>query len=189
MIMASVDPRDRLPKQAEKAQRAEAAALEKQIAKLEEKRDELAPKAEKAVTDLRRKLDRYAFAPGFEWAGRPDQPWTGPSIAKDLGFTAPADLDAAIQRAEFARQVRMLREVAPEAPRTPPAEQMAVPQEATPEMQRALDTEVARLVEASPDLRIEINGRTMSAADALADSDRMAKDAQAATRCAMGAPI
>lgn len=189
MIMASVDPRDRLPKQAEKAQRAEAAALEKQIEKLEEKRDELAPKAEKAVTDLRRKLDRYAFAPGFEWAGRPDQPWSGPSIAKDLGFAAPADLDTAIQRAEFARQVRMLREVAPEAPRAPPAEQMAAPQPVTPEMQKALDTEVARLVEASPDLRVEINGRTMSAADALADSDRMAKDAQAAIRCAMGAPI
>lgn len=186
MIMASVDPRDRLPKQAEKAQRTEATALEKQIAKLEQKRDELAPKAEKAVADLRRKLDRYAFAPGFEWAGRPDQPWTGPSIAKDLGFKVPADLDSAIQRAEFARQVRMLREVAPEAPRTPSVEAVT-PQEVTPEIQKALDTEVARLVAASPDLRIEINGRTVSAADALADSDRMAKDAQAALNCAIGA--
>lgn len=188
MIMASVDPRDRLPKQAEKAQRAEAAALERQIAKLEAKRDELAPKAEKAVTSLRRKLDRYAFAPGFEWAGRPDQPWSGPRIAKDLGFKAPADLDTAIQRAEFARQVQLFREVVPEAPRTPPAEQMAaVPKEITPEAQKALDTEVARLVEASPDLRIEINGRSLSAADALADSDRMAKDAQAVLNCAIGA--
>jgi hypothetical protein len=187
MIMASVDPKDRLPKQAEKAQRAEAGALEKQIAKLEEKRDELAPKAEKAVADLRRKLDRYAFAPGFEWAGRPDQPWTGPRVAKDLGFTAPADLDAAIQRAEFERQVRMLREVVPESPRTAPAEPMAAPpKEIAPEAQKALDTEVARLVAASPDLRVEINGRTMSAADALADADRMAKDAQAALGCAMG---
>lgn len=187
MIMASVDPRDRLPKQAEKAQRAEAVALEKQIAKLEEKRDELAPKAEKAVADLRRKLDRYAFAPGFEWAGRPDQPWTGPRIAQDLGFAAPADLDAAIQRAELARQVRMLREVAPEVPRTPPAEKVVeAPKEITPEAQKALDTEVARLVEASPDLRVEINGRTMSAADALADADRMATDAKAALGCAMG---
>lgn len=187
MIMASVDPADRLPKQAEKAQRAEAAALEKQIAKLEEKQAELSPKAEKAVADLRRKLDRYAFAPGFEWAGKPDQPWTGPRVAKDLGFSAPADLDAAIARAEFGRQARMLREIAPEPPRTPPAEQAAVPQEVTPEIQKALDAETARLVAASPDLRIEINGRTLSAADALADSDRMARDAQAALNCAIGA--
>lgn len=190
MIMESIDPADRLPKQAEKAQRQQAAALEKQIAKLEEKQAEFAPKAEKAVADLRRKLDRYAFAPGFEWAGKPDQPWTGPRIAKDLGFTAPADLDAAIARAEALRQARVVREILPEG--APPRQAAPEPQAMTadtPEALQAIDSEVARVMEARAGLEIRIGDRTLRAADALEESDRLAKDAQAAIRCAMGAPI
>lgn len=84
MIMAAVDPSDRLGKQAERVQRKEQADLQKQIEKLETQHAEAAEKAQTATADLRRKLDRYSFAPGFEWAGRPDQPWTGPRIASPM---------------------------------------------------------------------------------------------------------
>jgi hypothetical protein len=41
--------------------------------------------------------------------------------------------------------------------------------------------------EATASREVSINGRTMSAREAMEDADRMAKDAQAALGCAMGA--
>jgi len=194
MILQSVDPKDRLPKELEKKVRAQRADVEKQIARLEAQREEAAAKGQEATADLRRKLDRYAFAPGFEWAGRPDQPWAGPAIAKDLGFKEPGELGAAIARADALRQARMVREIVPEgiSPQRPPASVTAAPvapKEITPEQARALDTETRRLLEdkAIAGREVSVDGKVMSAAQAMEDADRMAKDAQAALGCAMGA--
>jgi hypothetical protein len=194
MIMASVDPNDRLPKQAERAQRKEQADLKKQIDKLEEQRSEALDKAQTATADLRRKLDRYAFAPGFEWAGRPDQPWTGPRIAEDMGFKEPAAFGEAMARAEVMRQARMVREIMPEGigPNFKPDSAIPAPkaqEEITPEALKALDTEAKRLLEvpANAEREVSIDGRTMTAREALEDADRMARDASAALNCAVGA--
>jgi len=187
MIMQSVDPKDRLPKELEKKTRAERTEVEKQIVKLEAAREEAAARGQEAVYDLRRKLDRYAYAPGFEWAGAPGQKMGAEPIAKDLGFKAPADLGLAIAKADVLRQARMLREFGiGEAPRAPTADTAAPAAALTPEQTAALKTETARLVEANPQLEVEINGRIMSASKAMEEADRLDRDATAAIKCAVG---
>lgn len=175
MIMATVDPRDRLPKQAEKAQRTERAAAEKQIAKLEEIRQEAKATADAATADLRRKMERYAAK-------------VDPAEAiADLGFKAPADFGMALARADILRQARMVRDILPEGV-TPRATDVDLKvNEITPEQTAALKTEAARLVEANPQLEVEIEGRTMSATKAMEEADRLDKEASIAMNCAVGA--
>ncbi len=189
MILSTVDPSDRLPKKAEAQQRKDAAAARKEIERLGAQRGEAEETARKATQKLRRQLDARAYAPGFEWAGTLQQLEHG--LAKDMGFTEPAGFGAAMQRAEIMRQARILRDVLPEGvgPRSSPANEIgasAPAKEITPEMQKALDTEAARLVEANPDMEVEIGGRTMAARQALEEADRLDKEARIAINCAIG---
>lgn len=121
-ITATVDPRDLLPKKAAKEQAARVIDLQAKIAKLEEQHAEAKATAAGAVQDLRTKLGRY---------GEDVQP---KRAAADLGFKQPADMVQALQRAEFERQIRTMRQVAPEALRAPETRPQApAVQPATPE--------------------------------------------------------
>lgn len=181
MIVSTVDPADRLPKEAAKAQRAERAEIQAEIDKLMPVREKAKVTADAATADLRRKMGRYSDLV---------QPADAGQLHADLGFKEPADLASAIVRVDVARQARMVREMVPDSP--PPRASEATkagerPAEPTPEQVKGLDTEAARIVEANPGREVSVDGRTMRAAEALEDADRMAKDATAALNCAVGA--
>lgn len=176
MISQTVDPKDRLPKEAEKKQRAQLADLDKQIARLEPQHQEARATAEAATADLRRKLDRHA-----------DLATPAPEVAQDLGYQAPADLGAAIVRADALRQSRMMREILPDGPKPggDPVVRPVAPEKAaaepTPEELKTLDTQAAAVLEqpGRGDLRRAAQ-RDLDAADV------QMKDAQAALGCVMG---
>lgn len=184
MIMATVDPRDRLPKQAERAQRAQIAEAQKEVDRLAGPHAEARATADAAVVDLRRKLGRYAEE--FEPAT------IHQTIAQDLGLPSGADLGLAIQRADMMRQARMVREVLPE-PAPPEFNRASVKGasegiqpagagEPTPEQIAALDRQAVSILED----RGRIGEFRAVATKELAAADQTIRDAQAALNCAMG---
>lgn len=158
MILQTVDPKDRLPKQAEREQTKQLAELQEKVTKLEAQREEAKATADQAVADLRRKLGRY----GEDF--QPEQAVT------DFGLKVPADLERAIQRADFERNARVVRETLPGGaePKAAPVETVADPQ---------LEAAVKPLVESKPshlrDLIKELDLHDLSL-----------KDAKAALACA-----
>jgi hypothetical protein len=98
MILGTVDPNDRLPKQAEREQARQVKQLQDRIAKLEQQHGEARATADAAIADLRRKLGRH----GEEF--QPQQ------VMDATPFEEPADFAAALQRADLMRQARIVRE-------------------------------------------------------------------------------
>lgn len=195
MISQSVDPQGRLADEL-KTLRAEffpeqQTAL-KEIAEARKALDRERKAAESMVTreieQARKRLEGMSVGRAFADEVSPE------ILAREFGAADAPGLAEALQRAEILRQARVVRELLPEgiAPRLTPAADMPAPaagERITPEMQQALDSEVARIVEARGNMEISVGDRTMRAADALDEADRLAKDAQSAMRCAMGAPI
>ncbi|HEY6984134.1 hypothetical protein [Reyranella sp.] len=98
MILGTVDPNDRLPRQAEREQAKQVKQLQDRIAKLEKQHGEARATADAAVADLRRKLGRH----GEEF--QPQQ------VMDATSFQEPVDFAAALQRADLMRQARLVRE-------------------------------------------------------------------------------
>lgn len=188
MILQTVDPRDRLPRQAEKDQQAKIVDIEQRIAKLEETRAEARKTSDAAVADLKTKLGRYGDM------AEPAQPQ---AVAQDLGFTEPAGLADAIHRADLFRQAAIAREAMPaaESPAQDavrqasvaerPATSAATESPPDPEQLAALKTQ-ADAVLAEPGRLGDFKRYAVRELDA---ADLQMKDATAAIRCAMGAPI
>lgn len=173
MITATVDPKDRLPKAAQKALDKERVEISKKVAKLEEQRGEAKATADQAVLDLRTKLGRYA------------EDIEPKRVAEDLGFADTGSLAAALERADFDRLLRAHRDFVPE-PATQNAKPASAltpskaPQPATPEQAAALETRARATIEAGRDPAVEIDGREMPASKALEELDRRVKAAETA---------
>lgn len=150
--------------------------IEEERAALMRERTLAAGEAQREVDFLRSKLDKIELQQNV------------PAALAEIGFAAPADVGPTLARAEMMRQARVVREVLGDQPRATPA---ALPAESAtvsaPELDRALDTEVRRLIEANADREVSIGGRTIRAAEAMAEADRMDRDAAAALGCAIGA--
>ena len=80
----------------------------------------------------------------------------------------------------------MVRDILPEGVEPRATDVDIKVNEITPEQTAALKTEAARLVEAHPELEVEIGGRTMSATKAMEEADRLDKEASIAMNCAIG---
>jgi hypothetical protein len=156
--------------------------IEEERAGLMRERALAAGDAKREVDFLRSKLDKLEIRQDMQ-----------PALA-EMGFPQAPDIGPMLARAEMMRQARVVRDVVPDGVRpdfraageAPPSAR-ASEQAVSPEVQKALDLEAARVIKGRPDLEMEIDGRTMSAREAFEDADRMAKDAQAALNCAIGA--
>lgn len=187
-IVQSIDPQGKLPKElaAVRAdffpeQQAALKEIEEARAALKRETDAARSVLAREIDQVRGRLDNLTVGNRFADEVPADV------LAREFGGTADG-LGLAIARADILRQARMVREILPEgvAPRvetaaTEPAKPMP------PEQVAALKTETARLVETRPDLEVEIDGRTMSAAKAMEEADRLDKEARIAMNCAIGA--
>lgn len=194
MILESIDPRgdlkaelatlrkDFFPEQQRALQ-----AIEEERAALMRERQAARSAADREIEAMRKRLD--SLATGNRFADEVP----AEVLAREFGGT-PADLGPVISRADALRQARMVRESVgePAAPAFRSASDIATsraPKPVNPEQARALETETRRLLEkpANAEREVAIDGKVMSAAEAMEDADRMAKDAAAALNCAVGA--
>jgi len=136
--------------------------------------------ADREIEAMRKRLDGLTVGRQFADEVSPE------ALAKEFGST-PADLGAAIARADALRQARMVREIMPEeiGPNFKPADTLAPPkpsEEITPEATKALETQAAAVLE-TPGRMGELREAAIRDLDA---ADLQMKDAQAALGCAMG---
>lgn len=195
MITQSVDPQGRLAEEL-KALRADFfPEQQKALKEIAEAREALARERESAQSGVSREIEQMRNRLGSMDFGRAfADEMPADVLAREFGSFGPAGLAEAIQRADMMRQVRVFRDVMGEPgsvgfSRSTEAMPSRATETLTPEQAKALDVETARLMEneATASREVSINGRTMSAREAMEDADRMAKDAQAALGCAMGA--
>lgn len=175
--MQSIDPRGELTGELERTRKEffpEHGPALKEIAaerdSLMRDRQQAQGEVQREVDFLKGKLEKMDFA-------KPEQ------ALKDIGVTESADLPALLQRAEFERQVRLVRETAPglaepSAPRieVPPAAEAKM----TPEQAAALETAGRASIEAKPDTAVMLDGLEMPASKALEQLDRIEKEAAVA---------
>lgn len=111
--------------------------------------------------------------------------------AKDSPVHAAAELDQAMQAAEFARQARVLGHAMPSpdtravptgtASPAPKGKPVTEPADIAPEIQKAMEAQAARALETG-----SLGDFKKAALKAIEDADLQAKDARAALNCAMG---
>jgi hypothetical protein len=195
MITQSVDPQGRLAEEL-KALRADFfPEQQKALKEIADAREALAREREAAQSVVTREIEQMRNRLGSMDFGRAfADEMPADVLAREFGSFGPTGLAEAIQRADMMRQVRVFRDVMGEPgsvgfSRSTEAMPSRATETLTPEQVKALDVETARLMEneATASREVSINGRTMSAREAMEDADRMAKDAQAALGCAMGA--
>ncbi len=193
MILQSIDPRgvlkeelalvrkDFFPEQQRALQ-----AIEEERAGLMREREAARSAADREIEAMRKRLEGLSIGNRFAEEAPADV------LAREFGGQ-PVDLGAAIARADALRQARLVREIVPEgiAPQRPPAVDLKVnapPREITPQEAKALDTETRRLMEdkAIASREVSVDGKVMSAAQAMEEADRLDRDATAAIKCAVG---
>lgn len=194
MISQSVDPQGRLAEELKTLRADFFPEQQKALKEIADARDALAREREAAQSVVTREIEQVRNRLGSLDFGRSFADEVPADVlAREFGDIEPAKLGEAVQRADMMRQGRIFREIvgdpgsagfsrAAEAPPSRAAEMF------TPEQTKALETETARLLENETNAarEVSIDGRTMSAREAMEDADRMAKDAQAALGCAMG---
>lgn len=193
MISQSVDPQGRLAEELKTLRADFFPEQQKALKEIADAREALAREREAAQSTVTREIEQVRKRLGGLDFGRSfadDVP--ADVLAREFGGVEPAKLGEAIQRADMMRQARIVREVMGDIGGQPfrPVETASTKadQPMPPEQIKALETETARLMEdkAIAAREVSIDGRTMSAREAMEDADRMAKDAQAALGCAMG---
>tara|TARA_R110000868_G_scaffold411706_1_gene707817 strand:- start:35284 stop:37167 length:1884 start_codon:yes stop_codon:yes gene_type:complete len=194
MITQSVDPRGRLTEELKTLRADFFPEQQKALKEIAEAREALAREREAAQSVVTREIEQTRNRLGSLSAGRQFADEVPADVlAREFGGAEPAKLGDAIQRADMMRQARIVRELMGDPASQPfrPAEPISTKadQPLPPEQVKALETETARLMEneAVASREVSIDGRTMSAREAVEDADRMAKDAQAALNCAIGA--
>lgn len=152
------------------------------------------------VDALRRKLESISFGRRFADDVSPDV------LARELE-TTPVDLAAALQRADFERQATIAQEAGFFASRAAEGGSTGVPKpgspgpdvqaggvkkgQVPPEQVAALDNQVKQslLDPTVAGREVSVDGVAMSAARAMEETDRMAKDAATAMQCVLGVPL
>ena len=195
VITQSVDPQGRLAEELKTLRADFFPEQQKALKEIADAREALAREREAAQSVVTREIEQTRNRLGSMSAGSKFADEVPADVlAREFGAFDPAKIGEAIQRADMMRQARIVREIMgePVAPNFRPANDIGPSgtfQPVTPEQARALETETARLLEddANASREVSIDGRTMSAREAMEDADRMAKDAQSALGCAMGA--
>lgn len=147
MIVQSIDPSGRLP-EALRATRADFFPEQaRALREIEEQRAALARETEAARSALQRELDQVrarldALTVGSRFADEVP----ADVLARELGST-PADIAAAIQRADVMRQATMVREVLPEGRPVVETRRADLPRPDAPEIQKAREAEVGRILD------------------------------------------
>ena len=187
-IVESIDPQGKLPGELTKVRADFLPEQQAALREIEEARVALKRETDAARSVLTREVEQVrGKIDGLTVGSRYADDAPADVLAREFGGT-PDNLGAALVRADVLRQARMLREFGiGETPRATAPETTAPAAALTPEQTAALKTETARLVEANPQLEVEINGRTMSAAKAMEEADRLDKEANIAMNCAVGA--
>jgi hypothetical protein len=194
MITQSVDPQGRLAEEIKTLRADFFPEQQKALKEIADAKVGLSREREAAQSVLSREIEQVRNRLGSLTAGRQFADEVPADVlAREFGSVDSAKLSEAIQRADMMRQARIVREVMGDTAGQPfrPAGSISTKaDQALPlEQVKALEAETARLLE-DKDIaarEVSIDGRTMSAREAMEDADRMAKDAQAALNCAIGA--
>ena len=174
-ITQSIDPQGRLADELKTVRADFFPEQQKALAEIAEARAALQREAEAARSVVAREVDQARRKIGDLTIGnRFADEAPADLLAREFG-TTPADLGGAITRADALRQARMVREIVPEGidPRGRQDGNSArneAPTEITPEVQRALDTEVQRILQRTDGAKERLTNLVESIRDVLRDA-------------------